>query len=197
MMIFTYATMLLFDPACKRSQIPNPLQAVMILRLVFECENLRVMKPNRKDSTSCYPDVQFSDEERADSVYLSLTVVNKSCLKCSSPCRPPPFPMLIACVNSYLLSFPVKLGETQEECHTPRRCLGSHALTCTHAYKWGTGRKRKRETTLECYISLKSTRRQNRPLHNPQAVYLKIRLERRQDQGETFHLISMLDPHDQ
>lgn len=50
---------------------------------------------------------------------------------------------------------------------------------------------------LEPYISLKSTRRQNRVLHNPQAVRLKIRLEWIGDQGETFHLISMLDPDDQ
>lgn len=133
------------------------------------------MKPKWKSSPSCFTDVQFSDKERADSVYLSLTVVNKSCLKCSSPCRPPPFAVLIAYVNSYLLSFPVKLGEAREERHAPWCCL-DHTLWRALMHTNGE-RKKKREKSLECYISLTSTRRQNRVLDNPQTGCLKIRLE--------------------
>lgn len=147
------------------------------------------MKPRRKGSTSCFTDVQISNKERADSVYLSLTVVHKSCLKCSSPCRPPPLPLLIACVNSYLLSFPVKLGEAREERHVSWWCLDHtlwRALMHTNGKeKKEKKKKRDREKTLERYISLNSTRRPNHILHNPQAVCLKIRI---QDAGPRWTL---------
>lgn len=83
--------------------------------------------------------------------------------------------MLIACVNSYLLSFPVKLGEAREELtrHGDAWITRSDVHSCM---QMGAGKKRI-EKTLERYIRLKSTRRQNCVLYNPQAVSLKIRLQ--------------------